>query len=87
MNVSVCLCVCVHVCGCTTMFLASCRWFWHFAFLEPSRDISRYSFFSSESEILLSPNTRFVVTREFHTLEDGTACVELAEPEQTVMES
>jgi len=43
------------------------------------RDVGQYSYFPSEGEILLSPNTRFVVTRELYTERDGYSYVDLAE--------
>eukprot|EP00750_Incisomonas_marina_P008966 INCI15754.1.p1 GENE.INCI15754.1~~INCI15754.1.p1 ORF type:complete len:442 (-),score=58.49 INCI15754.1:129-1454(-) len=51
------------------------------------RDIGRYSFFPSESEILLSPNTRFVVTRELYKDSDGYSMVDLAESEGALFSS
>ena len=43
------------------------------------RDIGRYSFFPKESEILLSPNTQFVVTSDVYEDDKGYTCVDLAE--------
>ncbi len=39
----------------------------------------RYSDFPAESEILLTPNTRFVVSRALYSDDKGFACVELTE--------
>ena len=43
------------------------------------RDIQEYSRFSGEREILLTPNTRFVVTRALYRDEEGYACIDLVE--------
>ena len=47
----------------------------------------RYSDFPAESEILLTPNTRLVVSRELYFDEDGFACVELTEVQGRVLMS
>eukprot|EP00750_Incisomonas_marina_P011024 INCI16332.10.p1 GENE.INCI16332.10~~INCI16332.10.p1 ORF type:complete len:1488 (-),score=201.28 INCI16332.10:215-4678(-) len=49
------------------------------------RDIGPYSFYPSESEILLSPNTKFAVSRALYTDELGCACVDLTEMRSTPM--
>ena len=49
------------------------------------RDIGPYSFYPSESEILLSPNTKFAVSRALYTDELGYACVDLTEMRSTPM--
>jgi hypothetical protein len=43
------------------------------------RDIGAYSYFPRESEVLLTPNTRFTVTSEVYKDEVGFTCVDLAE--------
>ena len=43
------------------------------------RDIGAYSYFPKESEVLLTPNTRFTVTSEVYKDEVGFTCVDLAE--------
>ena len=43
------------------------------------RDIGPYSHIPSEGEVLLSPNTRFTVSKELYYDEEGYACVEMAE--------
>ncbi len=43
------------------------------------RDIGAYSYFPKESEVLLTPNTRFTVTSEVYRDDMGYACVDLAE--------
>ena len=43
------------------------------------RDIGAYSYLPSECEILLSPNTRFTVTRGLHLENDGYMYVDLVE--------
>ena len=43
------------------------------------RDIQQYSCFSGEAEILLTPNTRFVVTRALYRDSEGYACIDLVE--------
>lgn len=51
------------------------------------RDIGPYSFLPKENEILLTPNTRFVVTSAVYKDEDGYSCVELAESKGTTLQS
>jgi hypothetical protein len=43
------------------------------------RDIGAYSYFPKENEVLLTPNTQFVVTSELYKDKDGYACIDLAE--------
>ncbi len=43
------------------------------------RDIGAYSYFPKESEVLLTPNTRFTVTSAVYEDEAGFTCVDLAE--------
>ena len=52
-----------------------------------ARDIVAYSYFPKENEILLSPNTRFVVTSELYVDEDGFACIDLAETTGPLLQS
>ena len=52
-----------------------------------ARTHCRYSDFPAESEILLTPNTRLVVSRELYFDEDGFACVELTEVQGRVLMS
>lgn len=51
------------------------------------RDISAYSFFPTEDEILLSPNSRFVVTSEMYKDEDGYCVLDLAENQANELSS
>ena len=51
------------------------------------RDISAFSYFPKENEVLLSPNTRFVVTSELYVDGDGYACIELAETTGHILQS
>ena len=51
------------------------------------RDIGKYSYFPKENEVLLTPNTRFTVTSEVYTDEEGYACVDLAETTGSVLTS
>lgn len=51
------------------------------------RDIGRYSFYQNESEILLSPNSRFTVTRALHEGSDGYNYVDLAETAGSLLHS
>ncbi len=50
-------------------------------------DIGRYSYFPDESEILLSPNTRFTVVSTMYTDERGYACIDLAETHGNLLAS
>ena len=43
------------------------------------RDIGAYSYFPKESEVLLTPNTRFTVTSEVYKDQMGYVCIDLAE--------
>lgn len=47
--------------------------------VKSGRNISEFSSFPSEEEILLLPNTRFHVVKELHKGDDGNNYVELAE--------
>ena len=51
------------------------------------RDIGAFSFFPRESEILLSPNTRFVVARGLYKDDDGYSCVDLLESQGALLAS
>ena len=51
------------------------------------RDIGPWSFFPREDEVLLVPNTRFVVTRELYVDTDGYANVDLAETQGSLFTS
>ena len=51
------------------------------------RDIGAFSFFPRESEILLSPNTRFVVVRGLYKDDDGYSCVDLLESQGALLAS
>ena len=51
------------------------------------RDISAFSYFPKENEVLLSPNTRFVVTSELYVDGDGYACIELVETTGHILQS
>ena len=50
------------------------------------RDISNYSFFQTENEILLSPNHRFIVTSAMH-VQDEYRVIELCQMDGTVFYS
>lgn len=50
-------------------------------------DIGAYSYFPKENEILLSPNTRFVVTSELYEDEEWYACINLAETTGHMLQS
>ena len=50
-------------------------------------DVAPYSFIERESEILLSPNTRFMVTRELYRGDDGYSYVDLTESHGTLLRS
>ena len=49
--------------------------------------VSEYSLFPMEGEVLLSPNTRFTVSRELYTDEEGYACIDLLEAHGRVFSS
>ena len=51
------------------------------------RDIGPHSYFPKENEILLSPNTEFVVTSKPYKDEDGYTYVDLAETKGSLLES
>ena len=68
-----CVCVCVRA-GASSLGCACTHY-------------CRYSDFPAESEILLTPNTRLVVSRELYFDEDGFACVELTEVQGRVLMS
>ena len=51
------------------------------------RDIGPYSYFPKESEILLSPNTHFVVTSKPYQDEQGYTFVDLAETKGSLLQS
>jgi hypothetical protein len=51
------------------------------------RNIGPYSFFPKESEVLLSPNARFTVTRSLYKDEAGYSCVDLMETQGGVLNS
>ena len=50
-------------------------------------NIGAYSFIPREEELLLSPNSRFVVTRELYIDEDGFGCVEMVETRGGTLQS
>ena len=50
-------------------------------------DIAAYSYFPKENEILLGPNTRFVVASELYMDEDGFACMDLTETTGQLLQS
>jgi len=47
-------------------------------------DIGPCSYFPTENEILLSPNARFVVTKELYYTDEGYWSVDLAESQGTM---
>ncbi len=47
--------------------------------VKTGRDIGAYSYFPKENEVLLTPNTQFMVTSELYLDELGYACIDLAE--------
>ena len=51
------------------------------------RDIGRYSFYQNESEILLSPNSKFTVTSMLYEGDDGYKYVDLAETTGAMLHS
>ena len=51
------------------------------------RDIGAFSFYPRESEVLLSPNTRFVVARGMYVDDDGYSCVDLTESQGALLTS
>lgn len=51
------------------------------------RQIGAFSAIPSEQEVLLTPNTRFAVSREMYFDEDGFACVDLAESHGDLLSS
>ena len=50
-------------------------------------DIGPYSHIPTEGEVLLSPNTRFTVTRELYRDDEGYYCVDLAESKGLTLSS
>ena len=51
------------------------------------RNVGPYSCLPKENEILLTPNTRFVVTSDVYKDKDGYSCVELAESKGTTLKA
>lgn len=50
-------------------------------------DIGPYSYVPKEGEVLLSPNTRFTVTKELYKDDEGYSCVDLAESKGLLLSS
>jgi len=50
-------------------------------------NVGAYSFIPKEEELLLSPNSRFVVTKELYVDADGFACVDLVESQAGILKS
>ena len=50
-------------------------------------DIGPFSCFDREGEVLLSPNSRFTVSRELYADDDGYSCVDLVESQGSVLSS
>ena len=50
-------------------------------------NIGPYSFIPREEELLLSPNSQFVVTKELYIDEDGFACVDMVETRGGMLQS
>ncbi len=50
-------------------------------------DVGVYSFYPKESEILLGPNTRFVVARALYADADGYSCLDLMQTHGALLSS